>query len=83
MTYLLRKKKLKLCHIDVNTYKSTKKTFEFVSKRMIKGGIIVFDDYGIYGADSIKKFVNQIYNNYKSKFFFIKNFQGQCILIKK
>jgi len=79
----IKKKKLKLCHIDVNTYKSTKKTFEFVSKRMIKGGIIVFDDYGIYGADSIKKFVNKISKKNTKDFSFIFNFMGQCILIKK
>ena len=79
----LNKYKFKLCHLDVNTFLSTKKSFYFIENKIIKGGIIIFDDYGIYGADSIKKFVNQIYNNYKNKFFFIKNFHGQCILIKK
>ena len=79
----IKKKKFKLCHLDVNTYKSTKKSFEFIKSRMIKGGTIVFDDYGIYGADSIKKFVNQISKKYKKDFSFIYNFMGQCILIKK
>ncbi len=76
-------KKIKLCHIDVNVYKATKQSFEYVEKRLIKGGVIVFDDYGIYGADSVKKFISQISKSRKKKFTFVYNFMGQCILIKK
>ena len=79
----IKKRKIKICHLDVNTYKSTHKSFEFIKNRIVKGGVIVFDDYGIYGADSIKKFVNKISNKYKKNFTFIYNFMGQCILIKK
>ncbi len=76
-------KKIKICHIDVNVYNSTKKTFNFVEKRMIKGGIIIFDDYGIYGVESVKKFISKISRTHKRSFSFIYNFMGQCILIKK
>lgn len=79
----IKKQKIKLCHLDVNTYKSTKKSFNFVRKRIIKGGVIIFDDYGIHTVDSIKKFVNEIYKKYKKNFYFIYNYMGQCILIKK
>ena len=34
--------KIKLCHIDVNTYSDTKKIFNFVHTKVIKGGIIIF-----------------------------------------
>jgi O-methyltransferase len=78
-----KKKKIKLCHLDVNTYKSTKKSFDFVMKRIIKGGIIVFDDYGMHTVDSIKKFVGEIAKKHKRDFYFIYNYMGQCILIKK
>ena len=50
---------------------------------MIKGGVIIFDDYGIYGVDSIKKFINQISKKNKKDFSFVYNFMGQCIVIKK
>ena len=53
-----------------------------VKKKMIKGGIIIFDDYGIYGVDGIKKFINEIARKNKKDFSFIYNFMGQCILIK-
>ena len=46
--------KIKLCHIDVNTYSDTKKIFNFVHTKVIKGGIIIFDDFGIWGVDGIK-----------------------------
>ena len=69
--------------MDVNTYKSTKRSFEFIKKKMIKGGVIIFDDYGIYGVDSIKKFINQISKKNKKDFSFVYNFMGQCIVIKK
>lgn len=75
--------KVKLCHVDVNTYTDTKKIFNFLHKKIIKGGIIVFDDFGIWGVDGVKKIVYEIEKKYFSKYYFIKNYMGQCILIKK
>ena len=76
-------KSIKLCHIDVNTFNSTKLAFNFVKNKIIKNGIIVFDDYGIYSTDAIKNFINIISKKYKKDFIFINNYMGQCILIKK
>ena len=74
--------KIKLCHIDVNTYKSTSETFNYVKNKMVKNGVIIFDDYGIFSVFGVKKFVDKIKKNNK-EFFFINNYMGQCILIKK
>ena len=74
--------KIKLCHIDVNTFQSTKKTFEYVERKLVKNGIIVFDDYGIFSVNGVKKFVDQLIKSNKN-FIFINNYMGQCILIKK
>ena len=76
-------KKIKLCHIDVNTYRSTKNSYNYVKKKIIKGGFIVFDDYGIFGVEKVTKFVNEIKIKDKKLFYFINNYMGQCILIKK
>lgn len=76
------KKKFKLCHIDVNTYKSTARSFYFIKDNIIKNGVIVFDDYGIFSVFGVKKFVDKIMKNNK-EFLFINNYMGQCILIKK
>ena len=76
-------KKIKLCHIDVNTYEDTKNVFNFIRNKMISGGIIIFDDFGIWGVDGIKKFIYKIENRHNKDFYFFKNYMGQCILIKK
>ncbi len=76
-------KNVKLCHIDVNTFNDTKLVFNFIDKKIIKGGIIVFDDFGIWGVDGIKKFIYLIEKKFAKKYYFIKNYMGQCILIKK
>tara|TARA_Y100000590_G_scaffold114564_1_gene130557 strand:- start:7711 stop:8469 length:759 start_codon:yes stop_codon:yes gene_type:complete len=83
MARLLKGKKFKLCHIDVNTFKATKLSFEFIRKRIVKNGIVVFDDYGIHSTEGIKKYVDIIMKKYKNEFSFINNYMGQCILIKK
>ena len=75
--------KVKLCHIDVNTYESTKEVFEFVDQKLIKGGIVIFDDFGIWGVDGIKKYIYKIYPKFKKKYYFLFNYMGQCILTKK
>ena len=75
--------RVKLCHIDVNTYYDTKQIFNFLKKKIIKGGIVIFDDFGIWGVDGIKKFIYEIEKKISKEFYFIKNYMGQCILIKK
>ncbi len=77
-----KEKKIKLCHIDVNTFKSTSQTFKFIKDKIVKNGIIIFDDYGIFSVIGVKKFVDNIMKNNKD-FIFINNYMGQCILIKK
>jgi len=76
-------KKFKLCHLDVNTYKATKLSFEFIRKKIVKNGIIVFDDYGIHSTTGVKKYVDKITKKYRNEFSFIYNYMGQCILVKK
>jgi O-methyltransferase len=76
-------KMIKICHIDVNTYQSTFNSFMYVHKKLIRNGIIIFDDYGTFGNNNIKKFIHKIIKKYNKDYFFIFNFFGQCILLKK
>jgi len=82
---LLNIKSVKLCHIDVNTLNSTKKIFNYVNKKIVKNGIIIFDDYGIHGTEKLTNYLNILKKDKKhsKNFHFVKNFFGQCILIKK
>ncbi len=74
---------IKLCHFDLNTYNSTKNSFLFVKDRLVKNGILIFDDYGTYGAENIVNLVDELKLEYVSDFNFFFNYQGQAILIKK
>ena len=76
-------KRIKFCHIDVNTLISTINTYNFVKKKIVTNGIIIFDDYGIVGLEKITKFIDYISQRDKKEFHFIFNYFGQCILIKK
>ena len=44
--------KIALLHIDVDTYEPTKAILETLYDRMVKGGLIVFDDYGKIGGET-------------------------------
>ena len=50
---------------------------------MIKNGIIIFDDFGIWGVDGIKKFIYEIEKKYEKEFIFLKNYMGQLHFNKK
>ena len=55
----LIKGKIKLCHLDINVYEDTIKSFLFVDKHIVKNGIIIFDDYGIFKVDGILKAIKK------------------------
>ena len=76
-------KRIKFCHIDVNTLISTINTYNYVKNKIVINGIIIFDDYGIIGLEKITKFIDYISERDKKMFHFIFNYFGQCILIKK
>jgi O-methyltransferase len=73
------KPKLKLCHIDVDTYGSAKDIFEYVWPLMVTGGAIIFDDYGFWGCEGITRLCNEISLPNSS---FIYNLNGHAIFIK-
>ena len=42
--------KLSLLHIDVDLYEATQISLELLYDRVVKGGIIIFDDYGAFAG---------------------------------
>lgn len=68
-------------HIDVDLYQPTLDSLEFFYPRLIKNGIIVFDDYGCCSFPGAKKAID----NYLGKpggYFFIPLPSGLAFLIK-
>lgn len=70
---------ISLCHIDVDTYQSGKDIFNYVWKFIVKGGAVIFDDYGIWGCEGITKLCNEID---VPNGCFIYNLNGHAIFIK-
>jgi O-methyltransferase len=71
--------KLKICHIDVDTFESAKGVFEYAWPRMVSKGVVVFDDYSAWGCEGVTKYVNSL----KPKDgVFIHNLNGHAIMIK-
>jgi len=54
-----------LLHIDVDVYEATKSCLDYLYEKVVKGGIIVFDDYGqVDGATkAINEFIKSIGKN--------------------
>lgn len=78
---LLDAEKFKICHIDVDVYESAKDIFNWVWKRMIVGGVVVFDDYGFAACAGITQLVNELADNTDNAFF-VHNINGHGLLIK-
>ena len=72
--------KIKLCHIDVDTYESTSIIFNIIEPLLSLNSVVVIDDYNIHKATGIKKFVGEID---LANFHVINNFVGQALIIKK
>ncbi|WP_222428666.1 TylF/MycF/NovP-related O-methyltransferase [Lutibacter sp. Hel_I_33_5] len=75
----LKIEKIKLCHIDVDTYQSAKDIFEYSWARLEVGGAVVFDDYGFWTCEGITKYFNSLD---LTDGFKIHNLNGHGIIIK-
>lgn len=54
----LTDKKFCFAHVDADTYLSVHQCLEFLKRRMIKGGIIIIDDYNVPGLAGCNEAVN-------------------------
>jgi O-methyltransferase len=72
--------RLRLIHIDVDTYQSAKDIMEWVWTRLVPGGIVVFDDYGFSVCNGIKRLVNE---QTASDKLVIHNLNGHAIVVKR
>ena len=50
-------------HIDLNSAKATLATLEYFYTQIIKGGIILFDDYGWEGFGDTKEIIDKFFHN--------------------
>lgn len=70
---------LRLCHIDVDTYDSALGVFKEIWPLIVRGGAVMFDDYGFWGCEGITRLCNEMQLKDSS---FIHNLNGHAIFIK-
>lgn len=73
--------KIRLCHIDVDTYQSAKDVFEAIWPQIEIGGFVVFDDYGFWGCEGVTVLCNELQQQITNGSF-IHNLNGHGIFIK-
>lgn len=78
----LSQKVYSLIHIDLDLYEPIKYSLEFFAPRLLKGGIIVLDDYGSLNWPGAFKSVNEFYNKNKDSYTLIETESMQAILVK-
>ena len=69
-----------LCHIDVDVYASARAVFEWVSPRLSRHGVVVFDDYGFRGCEGVTRLVNEL--AVTSDWFTSFNLNGHAVMLK-
>jgi O-methyltransferase len=71
---------LRIVHIDVDVYQSRKDVLDWVWPRLVRGGIVVFDDYGFQSCPGITKLVDE--QRSQADRTVLQNLNGHGILIK-
>jgi O-methyltransferase len=77
----VKNQKFSFVHIDVDLYEPTLESLKFFFPRLVKGGVIICDDYNSKIFDGAKKAWDKYFKNKKLSNF-IKNPIGGCFLIK-
>jgi O-methyltransferase len=62
-TFINLKNSYSFVHIDLDLYESIKDSLNFFYKRLVKGGVIVLDDYGYGSCPGAKKAVDSFCKN--------------------
>jgi len=57
----LEKSRIKLAHVDVDIHRSVLDCCEFVYPRLVPGGFVVFDDYGIHTCPGARRAVDEYF----------------------
>lgn len=73
--------RLAMLHIDVDVYASARDVLHWAAPRLVRGGVVVFDDYGFHGCEGVTRLVNEFMAD-TGGYRFIHNLNGHAVLIK-
>lgn len=72
--------RFRLCHIDVDVYRSAQDVVNWIWDRMPAGGVIVYDDYGFRECEGIRKFVDE--QRLQKDRLVLHNLNGHAVVVK-
>lgn len=79
--FYIQEKTFGFIHLDVDLYEPTRFALDFFDPRLIIGGIIVIDDFGVSSCPGIKKAFVEFLNDHPN-YFFLNPLTEQCVLLK-
>lgn len=71
----------RLCHCDVDVYRSAKDVLEWVWPRLSPGGVVVFDDYGFPACPGVTRLVDE--QRMLDDRLVLHNLNGHGIVVKR
>jgi hypothetical protein len=74
--------KFAFVHLDMDIYNPTIFALTYFEDKMLKGGVILLDDYGFLSCPGIEKAVNEFTANTGAKFFGMPLLTGQFVFVK-
>lgn len=80
-TDILSDKKMHFVHLDMDIYEPTLFSLQFLRDRMVRGGVILLDDYGFETCPGIERAINEFLPVNKD-YFGTALLSGQFILVK-
>ncbi|AFL69156.1 TylF/MycF/NovP-related O-methyltransferase [Sulfurospirillum barnesii] len=73
--------RFKFVHVDVDLYQPTKDSIEFFYDRLVKGGLLICDDYGFKSCPGAKKAFDEVMQTKSENIIFLPT--GQAFIIKE
>lgn len=76
----IRNHRFRLCHIDVDVYDSARDINDWVWPRLVRGGIVVYDDYGFEPCAGVTQYVDE--QRHLEDRLVIHNLNGHAVVVK-
>ena len=70
----------RLCHIDVDAYRSAKDVLDWVWPRLAPGGVVVFDDFGFASTAGIARLVRE--QEQRPDLVCVQNLNGHAVFVR-
>ena len=78
--HLIEQKKFRFCHVDVDVYQSAKDIGEWIWEKMVVGGIVLYDDYGMETCPGIREYIDEQRGSFDR--LIVYNLNGHAVIVK-